>query len=243
MAVKRTIREVLDIAFAPGTTSCVPDRGRRCLRGPCPSRLCAVDPAALPCLADDPVAARLMAASASFDPGPAVLSVRGPSGSAPACERLRPPGTADSRAARARYLAVRAGLTQAPFGVPAPDSVGAPQGHAAGIGSSGCAAPAAAPLRGDSDPPNTVVDTQAAGQARERNGDSTGPSRCDAAPNHCPSARPSAAAHRSATRESTEAEPGSSAQGFAGRTPARTIGSTKPHGPLYQELAYQLSAS
>src|SRR5450830_1356277 len=123
--------------------------------------------------------------------------------------------------------AVPAGKARALLALPAPDSAAALRRHAAGNGNSGCEAPVAAPL-GDTDPLNTAAGRQAAGRALEQNGGSNCPIRFDVAPIDCPSARPSAAVHPTATRESTQEDPGSSAPGFAGRTAAQPLGPQAP---------------
>ena len=105
--------------------------------------------------------------------------------------------------------------------LPAPDSAAALRPHAAGNGNAGSEAAAVAALV-DSDSLNTAAGRQAAGRALAQNCGSTGSSRFAVAPILCPSARPSGAAHPTPTRESTQEEPGSSAQGFAERTAAHT---------------------
>ena len=111
-------------------------------------------------------------------------------------------------------LAAPAAKVLALVALPAPDSAAELWPHAAGNGNSGSEAAAAAPL-GDSVSLNTAVGRQAAGRAPAWNCGSTGSSRFAAAPIRCPSARPSVAAHPTPTRESTQEETGSSAQGFA----------------------------
>ena len=89
---------------------------------------------------------------------------------------------------------------QALFALLAPDSVAALLGHAARTGISAVVAHAAAPLVGDTGPPNIPVDRQAAGLALEQPGGPICPNRFYAVPNHGPSGHPNVAAHPSATR-------------------------------------------
>ena len=100
------------------------------------------------------------------------------------------------------FPAVPAQKARALLALVAPDSAAALRRHAAGNGNSDCAAPAAAPLA-DTGPRNISVGRQAAARAPERSCGPTGPIRCDAVATRCPSARPSVAAHPTATREST----------------------------------------
>jgi hypothetical protein len=105
---------------------------------------------------------------------------------------------------------------QAPLALPAPDSVAARWGHAAGNGNSAFESPAAALLAGDTDPLNTAAGRQAAGQVPGPRGGSICPSRCCAVPNLGPSNDPNVAAHHAATRGSVREAGGSNAQGCAG---------------------------
>jgi len=101
------------------------------------------------------------------------------------------------------------------FARPAPDRAAAPWHHAAGNDNSvGEFRAAARP--GDSGHPNIFSGRPAAVPVLERNGDSTGPNRADAVPNHYPSDYPSAAVLLAATRENRLEDSGSSAPGRAG---------------------------
>ena len=125
------------------------------------------------------------------------------------------------------FPAVPAPMAQAPFAPLVPDSAAALWHRAAGNDNFDCAAPAAVPPA-DTDRRNTSAGRQAAGPAPERNCGSTCPIRDDAAPIDCPSARPSAAAHPRASRESTREDAGSSAPGRAARTTAHSMGPPAP---------------
>lgn len=98
----------------------------------------------------------------------------------------------------------------------APDSAAALRARAAGNGNSVVRAYAAARLVADSDPSSTAAGRPAAGQAPGRIGGPIGPNRFCAAPNHGPSARPNGVAHPGASRGSSSAPGGSSAQERAG---------------------------
>ena len=87
--------------------------------------------------------------------------------------------------------------------------------HGVDNGIAADAGSAAAPP-GDSDFPNSAVDSQAAGRAPVQNGDPSDPSRGAAAPIHAPSDDPSVVAHTSASRKSTSAVSDSSAPEYAG---------------------------
>lgn len=101
------------------------------------------------------------------------------------------------------------------FARPAPDHAAAPWHHAAGNDNSvGEFRAAARP--GDSGHPKIFSGRPVAVPVLERNGDSTGPNRADAAPNHYPSDFPSAAVLLAATRENRLEDSGSSAPGRAG---------------------------
>ena len=91
--------------------------------------------------------------------------------------------------------------------------------HAAGTCTSGPGARPAALRAADTCSRSTAAGTSAAGRAGERSDDPIGPSRCGAGSTRCPSVRPSAAADRPATRESTGEVPGSSAPGRAAGRP------------------------
>src|ERR1700730_497339 len=97
----------------------------------------------------------------------------------------------------------------------------------AGNGSSGSEEPVADP-HADSAPPNTRAGTSAAEPAQERRRGPSDPSHCDAVPSYDPSARPSGAALRGPSRQSTQAAAGSSEPGLATRTTAPTQGPPCP---------------
>ncbi len=82
-----------------------------------------------------------------------------------------------------------------PSGQATPVRAAEPAHPAAGNGSSRCEYCVAAPPDGDSDPRHTGADRLAAALAPAQNRGSTCPIRSAAAPSHCPSDRPSVAAH------------------------------------------------
>lgn len=108
-----------------------------------------------------------------------------------------------------------AATARALFPRPVPDRAAAPWHHAAGNGNSFGAFRAAA-RPGDSGHPNIFSGRPAAVPALERNGDSTGPNRADAAPNRSPSDHPSAAVLLAPIRKNRLEDSGSSAPGRAG---------------------------
>jgi hypothetical protein len=107
------------------------------------------------------------------------------------------------------------------FALPAPDTVAALRGLAAGNGNSAFESPAAAPLAGDIYPLNTAAGRQATGQGQVQRCGSICPNRFYAVPNYCPSDHPNVAAHQTAIRRSMQGAGGSSAQGFAERITAQ----------------------
>ena len=83
------------------------------------------------------------------------------------------------------------------------------------IDNSDCAAYAAVqPV--DSGHPNTAAGKQAAGPVLKLTCDSSGPTLCDSAPSHAPSADPSVEARSTASRGSRQAVAGSTSQVHAG---------------------------
>ena len=99
--------------------------------------------------------------------------------------------------------------------LPAPGSVAALQGHAAGNGNAAVEA-RVAPLAGDSDLVSTAAGKWAAGQAPGWSRGSIYSNRFSDFPNHGPSDHPNEAAHQSAIRESMQGAGGSSAREFSG---------------------------
>ena len=107
--------------------------------------------------------------------------------------------------------------------LPAPYSVAAQRNRAADNGNSSLES-AVAPLAGDTGPSSTAAGKLAAVQVPEPRGAPIGPNRLCVVPNHDPSDDPNVVVRHAATRESTRAAGGSSARGFAGRTPAQPLG-------------------
>lgn len=97
-----------------------------------------------------------------------------------------------------------------------PDSAAALRSRAAGNGNSVVRAYAAARLVADSDPSRTAAGRPAAGPAPGRSGGPICPNRFYAAPIRGPSAHPNGVAHPAASRGSSLAHGGSSAQERAG---------------------------
>lgn len=106
--------------------------------------------------------------------------------------------------------------------VPAPDSIAALRGRAAGNGNSAFEAPAAH-LVGDTYRLDTVAGSQAEEQVSGQSRGPICPNRFYAVPNKVPSDLPNVVAHQTATRGSTQEAGGNSAQGYAGRTPAQSL--------------------